>query len=66
MVVAIKNVMSGANPQGRQVFSFKQPSSEELDHDFLWRYSNCLSARGRIGKQVVHRADRCGRYCGSD
>src|SRR5215470_12255131 len=45
----IKHVMSGVNPQGCQVFSFKQPSSEELDHDFLWRYSKCLPERGRIG-----------------
>jgi PPK2 family polyphosphate:nucleotide phosphotransferase len=45
----IKHVMSGVNPQGCQVFSFKQPSSEELAHDFLWRYSKCLPERGRIG-----------------
>ena len=45
----IKHVMSGVNPQGCQVFSFKQPSSEDLDHDFLWRYSKCLPERGRIG-----------------
>src|SRR5262245_23689362 len=45
----IKHVMSGVNPQGCQVFSFKQPSSEELDHDFLWRYAKCLPERGRIG-----------------
>jgi PPK2 family polyphosphate:nucleotide phosphotransferase len=45
----IKHVMSGINPQGCQVFSFKQPSSEELDHDFLWRSSRCLPERGRIG-----------------
>jgi len=45
----IKHVMSGVNPQGCQVFSFKQPSSEELDHDFLWRYVKCLPERGRIG-----------------
>jgi PPK2 family polyphosphate:nucleotide phosphotransferase len=37
------------NPQGCQVFSFKQPSSEDLDHDFLWRYAKCLPERGRIG-----------------
>ena len=41
--------MSGINPQGCQVFTFKQPSSEDLDHDFLWRYSKCLTERGRIG-----------------
>jgi PPK2 family polyphosphate:nucleotide phosphotransferase len=45
----IKHVMSGVNPQGCQVFSFKQPSSEDLDHDFLWRYSKRLPERGRIG-----------------
>jgi PPK2 family polyphosphate:nucleotide phosphotransferase len=45
----IKHVMSGVNPQGCQVFSFKQPSQEELSHDFLWRYFKCLPERGRIG-----------------
>jgi PPK2 family polyphosphate:nucleotide phosphotransferase len=45
----IKHVMSGVNPQGCQVFSFKQPSSEELDHDYLWRYMKCIPERGRIG-----------------
>jgi len=45
----IKHVMSGINPQGCQVFSFKTPSAEELDHDFLWRTSRCLPERGRIG-----------------
>src|SRR5215472_11912800 len=45
----IKHVMSGVNPQGCQVFSFKQPSQEELNHDFMWRYSRCLPERGRIG-----------------
>jgi PPK2 family polyphosphate:nucleotide phosphotransferase len=45
----IKNVMSGLNPQGCQVYSFKQPSQEELDHDFLWRTTKCLPERGRIG-----------------
>jgi PPK2 family polyphosphate:nucleotide phosphotransferase len=45
----IKHVMSGINPQGCQVFSFKAPTSEELDHDFLWRTSRCLPERGRIG-----------------
>jgi PPK2 family polyphosphate:nucleotide phosphotransferase len=45
----IKHVMSGVNPQGCQVFSFKQPSEEELDHDFMWRYSKRLPERGRIG-----------------
>ena len=46
---AIKHVMSGVNPQGCQVFSFKAPSTEELDHDFLWRNMKCLPERGRIG-----------------
>jgi len=46
---AIKHVMSGINPQGCQVYSFKAPSSEELDHDFLWRTSKSLPERGRIG-----------------
>jgi len=45
----IKHVMSGVNPQGCQVFSFKHPSAQELDHDFLWRTSQCLPERGRIG-----------------
>src|SRR5215831_10972629 len=45
----IKHVMSGVNPQGVQVFSFKQPSAEELDHDFMWRYFTRLPERGRIG-----------------
>jgi len=45
----IKHVMSGVNPQGCQVFSFKQPSAEDLNHDFLWRYVKCLPERGRIG-----------------
>ena len=46
---AIKHVMSGVDPQGCQVFSFKQPSQEELEHDFLWRTTRCLPERGRIG-----------------
>ncbi len=46
---AIKHVMSGVNPQGCQVFSFKHPSAEELAHDFLWRTSRCLPERGHIG-----------------
>ena len=46
---AIKHVMSGINPQGCQVFSFKHPSVEELEHDFLWRSTRCLPERGRIG-----------------
>jgi len=46
---AIKHVMSGVNPQGCQVFSFKHPSEEELDHDFLWRTTRSLPERGMIG-----------------
>ena len=46
---AIKHVMSGVNPQGCQVFSFKHPSPLDLDHDFLWRTTVCLPERGRIG-----------------
>jgi PPK2 family polyphosphate:nucleotide phosphotransferase len=46
---AIKHVMSGVNPQGCQVYSFKTPSTEELDHDYLWRNMKCLPERGRIG-----------------
>lgn len=46
---AIRHVMSGINPQGCQVFSFQHPSAVELDHDFLWRTTQCLPERGRIG-----------------
>ena len=46
---AIKHVMSGVNPQGCQVYSFKAPSAEELDHDFLWRTTKCLPECGKIG-----------------
>ena len=46
---AIRHVMSGVNPQGCQVFSFKQPTNQELEHDFLWRTTRCLPERGRIG-----------------
>lgn len=45
----IKHVMSGLNPQGTQVYSFKTPSAEELDHDYLWRTYKCMPERGRIG-----------------
>jgi len=45
----IKHVMSGVNPQGCQVYSFKVPSAEDLDHDFLWRTNKCFPERGRIG-----------------
>ena len=46
---AIKHVLSGINPQGCEVFSFKKPSDEDLAHDFLWRTTRCLPERGRIG-----------------
>src|ERR1019366_196845 len=46
---AIRHVMSGVNPQGCEVFSFKQPNAEELKHDFLWRTTRRLPERGRIG-----------------
>jgi PPK2 family polyphosphate:nucleotide phosphotransferase len=46
---AIRHVMSGVDPQGCQVFSFKHPSPQELEHDFLWRTTRCLPERGRIG-----------------
>jgi PPK2 family polyphosphate:nucleotide phosphotransferase len=46
---AIKHVMTGINPQGCQVFSFKAPTSDDLDHDYLWRCMRCLPERGRIG-----------------
>src|SRR5207302_8120694 len=46
---AIKHVMSGVNPQGCEIFSFKHPSAEELDNDFLWRTTQRLPERGRIG-----------------
>lgn len=45
----IRSILSGVNPAGCQVYSFKQPSAEELDHDFLWRTNRCLPERGRIG-----------------
>jgi polyphosphate kinase 2 (PPK2 family) len=46
---AIRHVMSGVNPEGCEVFSFKQPSAEELEHDFLWRTTCRLPERGRVG-----------------
>jgi polyphosphate kinase 2 (PPK2 family) len=46
---AIRHVMSGVNPEGCEVYSFKQPSAEELKHDFLWRTTCLLPERGRIG-----------------
>jgi PPK2 family polyphosphate:nucleotide phosphotransferase len=45
----IRAVMTGINPQGCQVYAFKSPNAEELDHDFLWRVQRCLPERGRIG-----------------
>jgi polyphosphate kinase 2 (PPK2 family) len=45
----IKHIMSGVNPHGLQIFSFKKPSTNELDHDFMWRTSRCMPERGRIG-----------------
>ena len=45
----VKHVMSGVNPQGCEVYSFKAPSTEELDHDYLWRCYKALPERGRIG-----------------
>src|ERR1700744_4798628 len=46
---AIRHVMAGVDPQGCQVYSFKQPTAEELEHDFLWRTNRCLPSRGHIG-----------------
>src|SRR5256886_3382703 len=46
---AIKHVLSGVNPQGCEVYSFKSPSSDDLDHDYLWRCMKCLPNRGHIG-----------------
>src|SRR5262249_29667823 len=46
---AIKHVMSGINPQGCQVYSFRSPSAEDLNHDYLWRCAKCVPERGRIG-----------------
>ena len=48
---AIKHVTSGVNPQGCQVFSFKAPTSEDLDHDYMWRCMKCLPERGRKGER---------------
>ena len=55
---AIRHVMSGVNPQGCQVFSFKHPSPAELQHDFLWRTTRDLPERGRIG--IFNRSCRVG------
>jgi polyphosphate kinase 2 (PPK2 family) len=62
----IRHVMSGVDPQGCQVFSFKQPSTEELKHDFLWRASRCLPERGRIGIGSSARMTLRNGSCGSN
>ena len=59
---AIKHVMSGVNPQGCQVYSFKQPSAEELDHDYLWRDDKFFRARGHIGIFNRPTTKRCWWY----
>ena len=51
---AIKHVMSGVNPQGCEVYSFKSPTSTELDHDYLWRTHLAVPERGRIGLSLIH------------
>jgi polyphosphate kinase 2 (PPK2 family) len=56
----IKHVMSGVNPQGCQVFSFKKPSAEDLDHNFLWRYMRCLPEHGRRSKMLSASRVRSG------
>ena len=56
---AVEHVMSGVNPQGVQVHSFKQSSAEELDHDFLWRAARALPERGRIGVLTAPTTRRC-------
>ena len=55
----IKHVMSGVNPQAVEVRAFKQPSAEELDHDFLWRYQRALPGRGRIGIFTRSHYEEC-------
>ena len=55
----IKHVMSGLNPKGVEVHNFKQPSDEELNHDFLWRYQRALPERGRIGVFNRSHSKRC-------
>ena len=55
----IRHVMSGVNPQGCQVFSFKKPSETELSHDFLWRTTRDLPERGRIGISTARTTRRC-------
>ena len=63
---AIRHVMSGLNPQGTQVYSFKQPSSEELNHDYFWRVNKCLPERGRIGILTGRITRRCLSYRSHD
>jgi len=55
----IRHVMSGVNPEGCEVYSFKQPSAEELKHDFLWRTTCRLPERGRIGSSIAHIMKKC-------
>ena len=55
----IKHVMSGVNPQGCQVFSFKQPSSEELDHDFLWRYAGACPSAAASASSTARTTKKC-------
>jgi len=62
---AIGHVMSGVNPQGCQVFSFKHPSATELDHDFLWRTTLALPERGRIVCTPSHRRSGARGICGN-
>ena len=61
----IRHVMSGVNPQGVHVSSFKVPSAEELDHDYLWRYARRLPARGRHRRSSTGRTTRRSSWCGS-
>ena len=56
---AIKHVMSGVNPQGCQVFSFKHPSAEELDHDFLWRTTRACPSAGASASSTAPTTKRC-------
>ena len=58
----IRHVMSGVNPQGVKVSSFKAPSAEELSHDYLWRHARRLPARGEIGSVAFHIPDRFARH----
>jgi polyphosphate kinase 2 (PPK2 family) len=56
---AIAHTMSGLNPQGCQVYSFKQPGSEDYEHDFLWRHYKALPERGRIGTTKTCLSQKC-------